>query len=56
MSFYFDRFESRKPPAPLPYSPWRELLYQFVATITLVVGAWYIWWRWVYSLNYDALW
>ena len=56
MSFYFDRFENRKPPAPLPYSPWRELLYQFVATITLVVGAWYIWWRWAYSLNYDALW
>ncbi|NOT85163.1 MAG: glycosyltransferase [Methylococcaceae bacterium] len=56
MSFYFDRFENRKPPEPLAYSVWRELLYQFVATITLVVGAWYIWWRWAYSLNYDALW
>ncbi|MEQ1559364.1 MAG: cellulose synthase catalytic subunit [Methyloglobulus sp.] len=56
MSFYFDRFETRKPPAPLVYSAWRELLYQFVATITLVVGAWYIWWRWTHSLNYDALW
>jgi cellulose synthase (UDP-forming) len=56
MSFYFDRFENRKPPAPLGYSAWRELLYQFMATITLVVGAWYIWWRWTCSLNYDALW
>lgn len=56
MSFYFDRFENRKPPTPLDYSAWRELLYQFLATITLVVGAWYIWWRWAYSLNYQALW
>jgi cellulose synthase (UDP-forming) len=56
MSFYFDRFENRKPPAPLDYSVWRELLYQFLATITLAVGAWYIWWRWTCSLNYDALW
>ncbi len=56
MAFYFDQFEHRKPPAPLPYSLWRELLYQFLATITLIIGAWYIWWRWAYSLNYEALW
>jgi cellulose synthase (UDP-forming) len=24
--------------------------------MTLVVGAWYIWWRWTSSLNYEALW
>jgi cellulose synthase (UDP-forming) len=56
MSFYFDRFEQRTPPEPLPYSAARELLYQFLATVTLVIGAWYIWWRWAHSLNYDALW
>jgi len=56
MSFYFSKFEHRKPPEPLPYSVTQELLYQFLATITLVVGAWYISWRWMYSLNYDALW
>lgn len=56
MSFYFDKFEHRKPPEPLPYSATRELLYQFLATVTLVIGAWYIWWRWTHSLNYDALW
>lgn len=56
MSFYFDKFENRKPPEPLVYSAKRELLYQFVATMTLAMGAWYIWWRWNYSLNYQALW
>lgn len=56
MSFYFDQFEHRKPPEPLPHSPWRESLYQFLSTITLAIGGWYIWWRWAHSLNYDALW
>ncbi|GAB6140443.1 hypothetical protein JCM14076_11720 [Methylosoma difficile] len=56
MSFYFDKFEHRKPPDPLPYSPIQESLYQFLATITLVVGGWYIGWRWMHSLNFDALW
>lgn len=56
MAFYFDQFEHRKPPKPLPYSMARELLWQFLATINLVVGAWYIHWRWTESLNYEALW
>ncbi|MES2844213.1 MAG: cellulose synthase catalytic subunit [Pseudomonadota bacterium] len=56
MSFYFDRFESRVPPEPVAHSPVRELLYQFLATINLVLGGWYIWWRWTQSLNPDAMW
>ncbi|TKB53010.1 glycosyltransferase family 2 protein [Ferrimonas aestuarii] len=56
MGFYFEEFEGRKPPKPLKHSPWRELLFQFLATVNLTVGAWYIWWRWTESLNYDALW
>ncbi len=56
MGFYFDRFEDRTPPAPVPHSPVRELLWQFLATICLVLGASYIWWRWTGSLNTDALW
>jgi cellulose synthase (UDP-forming) len=55
MGFYFERFEDRKPPEPIQYSPGRELLYQYLATISLVLGAWYISWRWASSLNYDAL-
>jgi cellulose synthase (UDP-forming) len=53
---YFLKFEDRVPPAPLPYSALRESVWQFLATMALVIGAWYIWWRWTASLNPDALW
>lgn len=56
MTFYFDRFENRVPAPPLPFSPTRELVYRYFATISLCLGAWYISWRWLYSLNTDALW
>lgn len=54
--FYFDRFEHRRPPEPVPHSPARELLWQFLVIVALVLGANYIRWRWTSSLNYDALW
>jgi cellulose synthase (UDP-forming) len=54
-SFYFRRFEHRRPPQPLPANPWIESLWQFFATAALVLGAWYIWWRWTGSLNWNAL-
>ncbi|HYD99194.1 MAG TPA: glycosyltransferase, partial [Alphaproteobacteria bacterium] len=56
MAFYFDRFEHRRPPPPLAHSVPRELLWQFLATVNLALGAWYIAWRWTDSLNWDALW
>ena len=56
MGFYFDKFEDRIPPEPVPYSAGRELLWQFLATINLCLGAWYIHWRWTESLNFDAMW
>ena len=56
MAFYFDQFEHRKPEPPLPYSPVVELVWQFLLTIALAIGAWYIHWRWTQSLNYNALW
>ena len=40
MAYYFDRFETRVPPEPLPHSPARELLYQYLATVSLVLGGW----------------
>jgi cellulose synthase (UDP-forming) len=55
-SFYFDRFEDRRPPPPLPSSPRIELLWQFLVIVALILGANYIRWRWTSSLNYDALW
>jgi cellulose synthase (UDP-forming) len=56
MAFYFDKFEQRRPEPPLPYSPVLELVWQFLLTIALVVGGWYIFWRWTHSLNFNALW
>lgn len=56
MDFYFKEFEHRKPPEPVPYSMSRELLYQYLATCNLTLGIWYLWWRWTYALNYDAMW
>ncbi|WP_376873939.1 glycosyltransferase [Albirhodobacter sp. R86504] len=53
---YFLKFEDRTPPPPLPYSALRESIWQFLATFALVIGAWYIWWRWTASLNPDAMW
>ncbi|WP_281222348.1 glycosyltransferase family 2 protein [Photobacterium sanguinicancri] len=56
MDFYFKEFEHRKPPEPVPHSMSRELLYQYLATCNLTLGIWYLWWRWTYALNYEAMW
>jgi cellulose synthase (UDP-forming) len=54
--FYFRKFEDRRPPDPLPQPVGRELLWQFLAVVNLVLGAWYISWRWGWSLNHEAMW
>lgn len=54
--FYFNRFENRTPPDPIPHSPARELIWQFLAVLNLCLGGWYIAWRWTDSLNPEALW
>ncbi len=54
--FYFSKYEHRKPYTAVPYSPWREFLYQYLATINIGIGIWYFHWRWFYSLNTEALW
>lgn len=56
MDFYFTQFEDRKPPPPLQHNASLELLWQFLATVSLTLGAWYIAWRWTRSLNVHALW
>jgi cellulose synthase (UDP-forming) len=53
---YFLKFEDRVPPQPLAYCALREGLWQFLATVALVVGGWYISWRWTQSLNPNAMW
>ena len=56
MDFYFSKYENRTPPKPVPHSIFRELTYQYLATCNLTLGIWYLWWRWSFALNYDALW
>ncbi|WP_420473275.1 glycosyltransferase [Noviherbaspirillum sp. ST9] len=56
MDFYFRQFEHRRPPPPLPHSPAIELTWQFLVVVALILGANYIRWRWMESLNFDALW
>ncbi len=54
--FYFSKFENRQPPEPLPYSAVREVLWQICVSLALILGVRYLYWRWAYSLNLDALW
>ena len=56
MTFYFTKFEHRLPPPPLAHSVITECLWQFLATVNLTLGAWYLLWRWTHSLNPEALW
>ncbi|MHA6691315.1 glycosyltransferase family 2 protein [Devosia sp. A449] len=56
MSRSRSRFQDQKPWVPLPYSVWHEALWQFLCTACLIFGAWYIGWRWLFSINFDALW
>lgn len=55
-TFYFRPFEHRRPPEPLTMSPTREAVWQLLATMNVVFGCWYISWRWMHSINFDALW
>lgn len=54
--FYFKRFEYRKPYVPPAPSELRNYIFQFLAILSLAIGALYIWWRWKYSLNMNCLW
>ncbi len=55
-NFYFSDFEKRRPEPPLPFCPTTEFVWQLLATATVFLGCWYLGWRWMYSLNWEALW
>lgn len=52
---YFRAFDHVRPPQTHPLSRRRATLWQFLAALTLGLGAWYLNWRWTASLNADAL-
>lgn len=53
---YYKQFEGRTPPKPLPYLWYVEALWQFLAVVAVVLGAWYLHWRWTDSLNMAVAW
>lgn len=53
-SFYFDQFEHRRPPEPLPFPPKRQAVWQLLAAMNIGLGLAYIAWRWQHSINWDA--
>jgi cellulose synthase (UDP-forming) len=50
------RFERQAPWYVSRHSALHRMVWQFLATCSLVFGVWYLWWRWTESLNIDALW
>lgn len=50
------RFRRQVPWEHSEHGPLHTAVWQFLATASLVFGAWYIWWRWTESLNTEALW
>lgn len=56
MDRYFEKFEHRVPEKPLPHNLRIEAVSQIFLMMSVVVGGWYIHWRWTESLNHDALW
>lgn len=53
---YRTRFESQVPWVVSRHSALHRMAWQFLATCSLMLGVWYLWWRWAVSLNLDALW
>ena len=54
--FLEDKYMHRLPPKPQNQPEWMQNLFQFFAIITLMLGVWYLHFRWTASLNMDALW
>jgi cellulose synthase (UDP-forming) len=54
--FYYTKFDERIPYKSIPDNKFRSLVFQFVGIITICLGTSYLYWRWRYSLNPDAMW
>lgn len=56
MEYYFSKFEGRKPEPPLEHNRRIESVAQVLLVMSVVIGGWYIHWRWTQSLNMEAAW
>ncbi len=54
--FFSSIYEQRKPEQAVENSELRNILFQVISLIFIVVGFNYLYWRWNSSLNLDALW
>lgn len=55
-TFYFNRFDERRPYKAIPDNKIRTLLFQGAGILTIALGIAYLHWRWRFSLNPDAMW
>ena len=54
--FLEDKYNTRLPYTPQNQPEWMQSLFQFFAIITVMLGVWYLHFRWTQSLNMEALW
>ena len=54
--FLEEKFDSRVPEPPQQQPEWVQLSFQFFGTVAIMLGFWYLYYRWTDSLNMDALW
>ncbi|CAN5687158.1 hypothetical protein BH09MYX1_BH09MYX1_35490 [soil metagenome] len=54
--WYFEKYEGRKPPEPVPASKLRDFAYQAFAVAALALGVRYLIWRYTASINWHAWW
>jgi len=54
--FLEDKYDSRRPEPPQVQPEWMQLSFQFFGVVAIMLGIWYLQYRWMDSLNMDALW
>ncbi|MEA1880255.1 MAG: glycosyltransferase [Campylobacterota bacterium] len=54
--FLEEKYNNRVPEPPQTQSEYMQLSFQFFGIITIMLGIWYLHYRWTESLNMDALW
>jgi len=54
--FLEPKYENRIPEPPQVQSEFTQSLFQFFGIVAIMLGVWYLYYRWSESLNMDALW
>lgn len=54
--FLEPKYDNRQPEEPQVQSEFTQTLFQFFGLVAIILGFWYLHYRWTESLNMDALW